>query len=246
MVKNIINKNFKMSILMILSVQLFLFSCEKNSENTHSPISSFKDNRDSISYSIGADIGDNLINQDVDIDYDAFLTGLKNGYEKKDHLLSKQDRRDLFKTMQEKMMLQQQKKAKEGLAIAEKYLKDNKENNSDIIETASGLQYRILKEGTGKSPDSSADQVRVHYEGKLVDGTIFDSSYKKGEPLVIRLNRVVKGWTEGVQLMKEGSEFEFFIPPSLGYGERGSGAIPPNSVLIFKVELQKVFEKNIK
>ena len=120
------NKNFNISVLMILSVQLFLFSCEKKSENIHPLISSFKDNRDSISYSIGADIGDNLINQDVDIDYDAFLTGLKNGYEKKDHLLSKQDRRDLFKTMQEKMMLQQQKKAREGSVIAEKYLKDNK------------------------------------------------------------------------------------------------------------------------
>jgi len=246
MVKYIINKNFNISVLMILSIQLFFVSCEKKSENAHSLISSFKDNRDSISYSIGADIGDNLINQDVDIDYDAFLTGLKNGYEKKDHLLSKEDRRGLFKEMQEKMMVQQQKKAREGLAIADKYLKDNKKNNPDITETESGLQYRILKKGTGKSPNSSADQVRVHYEGKLVDGTIFDSSYKKGDPLVIRLNRVVKGWTEGVQLMKEGSEFEFFIPPNLGYGERGSGAIPPNSVLIFKIELQKVFEKNIK
>ena len=246
MMKYTFNKNFNISAIIMLSIQCFFISCEKKSENIHPLISSFKDNRDSISYSIGADIGDNLINQEVDIDYDAFLTGLKNGYEKKDHLLSKQDRRDLFKTMQEKMMVQQQKKAREGLVVAEKYLKDNKENNSDIKETASGLQYRILKEGVGKSPDSSADQVRVHYEGKLVDGTIFDSSYKKGEPLVIRLNRVVKGWTEGVQLMKEGSEFEFFIPPGLGYGERGSGAIPPNSVLIFKIELQKVFEKNIK
>jgi len=88
--------------------------------------------------------------------------------------------------------------------------------------------------------------VRVHYEGKLLDGTIFDSSYKKGEPFVTRLNRVIKGWTEGIQLMNEGSEYEFFIHPRLAYGARRNNDIPPNSVLIFKVELQKVFDKNIK
>ena len=116
----------------------------------------------------------------------------------------------------------------------------------DILETKSGLQYRIVRKGEGKSPDSSSDQVRVNYEGKLVDGTIFDSSYEKGEPFVTRLNRVIKGWTEGIQLMNEGSEYEFFIHPRLAYGPRPNNNIPANSVLIFKVELQKVFEKNIK
>ena len=133
-----------------------------------------------------------------------------------------------------------------ALEKAENFLKDNKDKNKDIQITKSGLQYRVIKKGSGKSPDSSSDQVRVHYEGRLLDGTTFDSSYKKGEPFVTRLNRVIKGWTEGIQLMNEGSEYEFFIHPRLAYGARRNNNIPPNSVLIFKVELQKVFDKNIK
>ena len=152
----------------------------------------------------------------------------------------------MFKTVQKQMRQRQQSIAQEGLADAENFLKKNKFNNPELIETNSGLQYRIIKEGTGKSPASSMDQVRVHYEGKLIDGTIFDSSYEKGEPYLTRLNTVIKGWTEGIQLMKEGSEYEFFIHPRLAYGERRNNNIPPNSVLIFKVELQKVFDKNIK
>ena len=246
MVKYIINKNFNISVLMILSIQFFFVSCEKKSENAHSLISSFKDNRDSISYSIGADIGDNLINQGIDINYEAFSAGFKNGYEKEEHLLTIEKRRELFKSMQESMRVKQQAEASKALEKAENFLKDNKDKNKDIQVTKSGLQYRIIKTGSGKSPDSSSDQVRVHYEGKLLDGTIFDSSYKKGEPFVTRLNRVIKGWTEGIQLMNEGSEYEFFIHPRLAYGPRRNNDIPPNSVLIFKVELQKVFDKNIK
>ena len=148
--------------------------------------------------------------------------------------------------MQDRMRVKQQAESKKALEKAENFLKDNKNQNKDILETKSGLQYRIVRKGEGKSPDSSSDQVRVNYEGKLVDGTIFDSSYEKGEPFVTRLNRVIKGWTEGIQLMNEGSEYEFFIHPRLAYGPRPNNNIPANSVLIFKVELQKVFEKNIK
>ena len=204
------------------------------------------DSVDSISYSIGADIGDNLITQGIDINYDAFLGGFKNGYEKKTHLLTANERKQLFKTMQDRMRTKQQAEYKKALEKAETFLKDNKDQNKDILETKSGLQYRVIRKGKGKSPDAASDQVRVNYEGKLVDGTIFDSSYEKGEPFVTRLNRVIKGWTEGIQLMNEGSEYEFFIHPKLAYGPRPNNNIPANSVLIFKVELQKVFEKNIK
>ena len=157
-----------------------------------------------------------------------------------------QDRKTLFKSVQNQIRQQQQIVAKNALAKAEVFLSKNKSENPGIIETDSGLQYKIIKEGTGKSPSSGMDQVRVQYEGKLIDGTIFDSSYEKGEPFVTRLNRVIKGWTEGIQLMKEGSEYEFYIHPKLAYGERRNNNIPPNSVLLFKVELEKVFEKNIK
>ena len=243
--KYIINKILYRGFINSLAL-IILISCQSESHYTHKPISEFSSGKDSISYSIGADIGDNLISQGVEIDYDAFFTGLKNGYEKKDHLLTMLDRKALFKTVQKQMRQRQQSIAQEGLADAENFLKKNKFNNPELIETNSGLQYRIIKEGTGKSPASSMDQVRVHYEGKLIDGTIFDSSYEKGEPYLTRLNTVIKGWTEGIQLMKEGSEYEFFIHPRLAYGERKNNNIPPNSVLIFKVELQKVFDKNIK
>ena len=231
----------------IIFMFVIVFSCQSTStEHLHKPISEFSDSKDSISYSIGADIGDNLVGQGVDIDYDAFLTGLKTGYEKKEHMLTMQERKTLFKSVQNQIRQQQQIVAKNALAKAESFLSKNKSENPGVIETNSGLQYKIIKEGNGKSPSSGMDQVRVQYEGKLIDGTIFDSSYEKGEPFVTRLNRVIKGWTEGIQLMKEGSEYEFFIHPKLAYGERRNNNIPPNSVLLFKVELEKVFEKNIK
>ena len=245
MKKYIIKKASYNGLISILTL-IMIYSCQSEPQYTHKPISDFSNRKDSISYSIGADIGDNLIGQGMEIDYNAFITGLKNGYEKKDHLLTTQDRKGLFKVIQNQMRDRQRAIASEGLAAAESYLKKNKAENPGVIETNSGLQYKIIKKGTGKSPSSSMDQVRVHYEGKLIDGTIFDSSYEKGEPYVTRLNAVIKGWTEGVQLMKEGSEYEFFIHPRLAYGERKNNNIPPNSVLLFKVELQKVFDKNIK
>lgn len=107
------------------------------------------------------------------------------------------------------------------------------------ITTASGLKYKVLKEGTGKQPEAT-DFVLVDYEGRLLDGTVFDSSYKRGEPISFPLNGVIPGWTEGLQLMKEGAKYEFYIPYNLAYGERGSGPIPPKSDLIFVVELHQV------
>ena len=237
---------FSIIFLTYIFVSAIFFSCTGNEEKGSDIKTKLTDDTDSISYSIGADIGDNLINQGIDINYDAFSAGFRNGYEKEEHLLTIEKRRELFKSMQDRMRVKQQAEASKALEKAENFLKDNKDKNKDIQVTKSGLQYRVIKKGSGKSPDSSSDQVRVHYEGKLLDGTIFDSSYKKGEPFVTRLNRVIKGWTEGIQLMNEGSEYEFFIHPRLAYGARRNNDIPPNSVLIFKVELQKVFDKNIK
>ena len=238
---------FYMNPFILMTFLIFYISCSNAGVDRNQDIeTNIVDGVDSISYSIGADIGDNLITQGIDINYDAFLGGFKNGYEKRTHLLTTNERKQLFKTMQDRMRAKQQAESKKALEKAETFLKNNKDQNKDILETKSGLQYRVLRKGKGKSPDSATDQVRVNYEGKLVDGTIFDSSYEKGEPFVTRLNRVIKGWTEGIQLMNEGSEYEFFIHPRLAYGPRPNNNIPANSVLIFKVELQKVFEKNIK
>ncbi len=119
------------------------------------------------------------------------------------------------------------------------YLSTNK-TKEDVKVTATGLQYRVLKAGTGRKP-SSSDAVEVHYKGSLINGTVFDSSYKRGQSISFPLNRVIAGWTEGLQLMKEGAKYELVIPASLGYGAKGAGrAIPPNATLVFVVELLKI------
>lgn len=126
--------------------------------------------------------------------------------------------------------------AQTELEKGEAFLKENAQKEG-VKTTASGLQYLVLKEGDGKSPKAT-DVVKVHYKGTLIDGKEFDSSYKRGEPIEFPLNRVIPGWTEGVQLMKEGAKYQFFIPAKLAYGERGAGGvIPPNATLIFEVEL---------
>jgi FKBP-type peptidyl-prolyl cis-trans isomerase len=126
-----------------------------------------------------------------------------------------------------------------ALAKGEKFLEENAKKEG-VTTTASGLQYKVLTPGTGKSPKAT-DTVLVHYRGTLIDGTEFDSSYKRKEPISFPLNRVIAGWTEGVQLMQEGAKFEFYIPSKLGYGSRGAGRdIGPNQALIFEVELLKV------
>ena len=136
-----------------------------------------------------------------------------------------------------------QAKAEEtAKAAGKKFLEENKKN-ADVKETASGLQYVVEKEGTGAQP-TAEDEVTVHYTGRLLDGTVSDSSVNRGEPATFPLNRVIPGWTEGVQLMKEGAKYTFFIPSDLAYGPQGiPGAIPAHSTLIFDVELIKVIKK---
>ena len=141
--------------------------------------------------------------------------------------------------LQEYFTKKQKEEAQAHIAEGKAYL-DTNAKKAGVTVTKSGLQYEVLQEGTGNSPKAT-DTVRCHYEGRLLDGTIFDSSYKRGEPADFGLNQVIPGWTEGVQLMKEGAKFRFTIPYLLAYGEQGAGAsIPPFSTLIFDVELIKV------
>jgi len=230
--------------LLIAFFYLLIISCDN--KDAIKPVTDLKDVSDSSSYALGVDLGENLKKQYVELDYDAFLTGLRFGYDEGNvPLLTKDERKDAFQKLQASIRNKQQEQSKENLKLAEEFLEKNKISDPDIKETPTGLQYRVVREGTGRSP-TSMDQVQVHYEGRLLDDTVFDSSYEKDEPAVFRLNRVIKGWTEGLQLMKAGAEFEFFIHPKLGYGQRGNQNIPPNSALIFKVELLKIFEKNMK
>jgi len=177
---------------------------------------------------------------DLKFDYDAFKEGFKAFNEAKETRLSiEQAGNKIDEVMNriqakndEKTWLEGEKNRTEG----EAYLAENR-NKPGVITTASGLQYEVIVQGNGAKP-AATDEVRVHYEGSLLDGTVFDSSYSRGEPIEFPLNMVIPGWTEGVQLMNTGSTYRFVIPSDLAYGPSGAGgAIPPNATLIFKVEL---------
>lgn len=192
---------------------------------------------DSVSYALSSSIAGNLKTQGVDsISEEAFLKGLQHAMSDDSLFLTAQQSnaylREYFNTMQER-------KAKEAKEKAAAFFDELKENEA-IKFTESGLHYEILEEGEGKKPKAS-DKVKVHYHGTLTNGEVFDSSVERGVPSEFGLNRVIKGWTEGLQLMKEGSKFKFYIPSELGYGERGSGqSIGSNEILIFEVELIEV------
>jgi len=146
---------------------------------------------------------------------------------------------DFFQRLEDVKRAEAAEAGKAAKADGEKFLAENAKK-AGVITTASGLQYEVLSEGTGKKPKAT-DKVRCHYEGRLIDGTVFDSSYQRNEPADFGLQQVIAGWTEGVQLMAEGSKYRFYIPYMLAYGEGGAGAlIPPFSALIFDVELIKV------
>ena len=146
---------------------------------------------------------------------------------------------DFFQKQEERQRAEAAEKYKGAKSEGEKYLSENAKKEG-VTTLPSGLQYQVLKEGNGKSPKAT-DKVVCHYEGMLIDGTMFDSSIQRGEPATFPLNGVIAGWTEGLQLMKEGAKYRFFIPYQLGYGERGAGAsIPPFATLVFDVELIEV------
>ena len=197
-----------------------------------------KDQKDKVSYSIGLSIGKNLARQSVEINADALLAGIRDAIAGKPQLTEDQIKEVM--TAFEKDMQQRQKVAGEkSAAEGAKFLEENKKKEG-MKTTASGLQYKVIKEGTGAQPKAT-DTVTVNYRGTLVDGKEFDSSYKRGQPATFPLNGVIKGWTEGLQLMKPGAKYQLFVPPDLAYGERTVGPdLPANSTLIFEVELMEV------
>lgn len=192
---------------------------------------------DKISYALGLGIGHQLKNMGIEnFSVEDFAQSIKDVMEDKVTAMTSQEAQALLNTyFQEKQKAESQKAISEGKAFLEENAK-----KEGVVTTKSGLQYEILTEGTGKQPKAT-DTVRCHYEGSLINGSVFDSSYKRGEPAEFGLSQVIPGWTEGVQLMKEGAKYRFYIPYLLGYGENGAGSsIPPYSTLIFDVELIKV------
>ncbi|MCD8265798.1 MAG: FKBP-type peptidyl-prolyl cis-trans isomerase [Prevotellaceae bacterium] len=190
-----------------------------------------------ISYALGLGIGQQLRSMNIEgfslEDFTASVSDVMNGRQ------TQMGAREAQQMLNEYFTTKGRETAKDTIAQGAVFLEENKKRPG-VTCTKSGLQYEILTEGTGRSPRAT-DKVRCHYEGRLIDGTVFDSSYKRGEPADFGLDQVITGWTEGVQLMREGAKFRFFIPYLLGYGERGAGSqIPPYSTLVFDVELIKV------
>ena len=192
------------------------------------------------SYAIGLDMGNSVEQMGGDLDLDILIRGLRDALGEQEPQMDQQETaqvmREFFQQLQEANALRQQELMETNRLDGEAFLAENR-TKVGVVATPSGLQYEVLTEGTGQSP-SATNQVTVHYEGRLLDGNVFDSSYERGEPAVFRVSGVIAGWTEGLQLMKVGSKFRFFIPPDLGYGENGAGEdIGPNATLIFEVEL---------
>lgn len=190
-----------------------------------------------ISYALGLGIGQQLKSMNIEnFDIKEFSRSIEDVMAGRDTDMTAREAQVM---LSEYFQKKEKEQAEENIAKGKTYLEENGKREG-VITTKSGLQYEVLTEGTGKSPKAT-DKVRCHYEGRLTDGSIFDSSYQRGEPADFGLNQVIAGWTEGVQLMKEGAKYRFHIPYLLGYGERGAGAsIPPYATLVFDVELIKV------
>lgn len=201
-----------------------------------------QDKKQRISYSIGADIGNNFKRNDIEVDVKALAAGLADALAGKTALTDAEIRDTIaaFRTeMMEKFQKKQEELAQKNLKEGEEFLAANAKKEG-VKVTKSGLQYQVIKSGKGKTPKAT-DSVKAHYHGTLIDGTVFDSSVERNEPAVFPVSGVIPGWTEVLQMMKEGDKWKVFIPAKLAYGERGAGQkIPPNSVLIFEIELLEV------
>lgn len=193
---------------------------------------------DTISYALGMYYGKMVTSSPFgELNLNQMKKGFKDVLNEEETMLEEQDIVMLIQSyLRDRMAYESERSLEEG----EKFLAANKEKEG-VVETESGLQYKIEVEGAGISPEET-DTVEVNYEGRLIDGTVFDSSYDRGESVKFSLNRVIKGWTEGLTYAKEGGKIQLYIPAELGYGQRGTGPIPGNSTLIFDIELVKVYK----
>lgn len=192
---------------------------------------------DSLSYALGKDIARSVKSMGIDVNAELVSKALLEALQGKESLFTESQAQQVIR---QKLMEAQEAKNAIAKQVSAEFMENNKKNKGVVVDS-SGLQYIVLQEGSGDKPTSDAT-VKVHYAGRLTDGSTFDSSYDRGEPISLSLDRVIKGWQIGLPMMSVGSKYRFFIPHELGYGERGSGKIPPFSSLIFDIELLDIEE----
>lgn len=231
----------KKLLIVGLASAVLIVGCSKE-EKQPDPSTLLQSLEQKVNYTIAQNLANNFKQSGVTIEPETFALALRDVRDGTESRLSDEEMQTVMQTFQEQAMAQreeeQKKIAEENAAAGAKFLEENKAKEG-VTTTESGLQYRVITEGTGAKP-AATDTVTVHYSGKLLDGTEFDSSYSRNEPAVFGLNSVIPGWTEGLQLMSEGSKWELVIPSDLAYGPGANGPIPPNSVLVFEVELLEV------
>jgi FKBP-type peptidyl-prolyl cis-trans isomerase len=231
--------------IVLSTIQITSSQSHKKGKDSKVVLKTFND---SISYIIGSDVGGNLKKNSIEVNTDLFNQGLINGLKGGDSLISVEKRQLIMTKFQKEMTAKQQEKsnAESGKnKLAGKTFLDENKKKPGVVELPSGLQYKIITNGTGAKPKAD-DEVEVNYEGKFLDGKIFDSSYDRNQSVSFPLTGVIKGWTEGLQLMNTGSTYEFYIPSDLAYGDKGFSEISGGSTLIFKVELISIKAKEQK
>jgi FKBP-type peptidyl-prolyl cis-trans isomerase len=238
----------------LITTPLITFAAEETTEETVKPEETvvepqeqpavLSNQQDKLSYSFGQNIGNSLKQQKIELSLDLLMKGIQDAIADKKSLLTQEEMTNVLKEFQKERFA---KLAEERKALAETNLKEEEifltsnKIKEGVITLPSGLQYKVITQGTGKTPKAT-DQVTTHYRGTLIDGTEFDSSYKRGKPASFAVNQVIPGWTEALQLMKEGDKWQLVVPAKLGYGDRGvpGGKIGPNATLIFDIELISV------
>ena len=225
-----------MRTLFAIALCIVLTSCENNAQDKVE----LKSDIDSVSYAIGMQIGQSFKQQEIEVNLDILKSAITHSINDTNLALTQEQTMAVMMKFQQQMQMNMEEKQKkageENLSEGQKFLEENKAKEG-VKVTESGLQYKVLKQGDGPVP-SKDDKVSVHYTGKLLSGKVFDSSVERGQPATFPVTGVIPGWVEALQMMPVGSKWELYIPPDLGYGERGAGAdIGPNAVLIFEVEL---------
>lgn len=239
-IRNLNNRsNFRMNLLNRCALVFMAAFFSLNAWATE-----LETDKQKLGYIIGMDIGKSLREQGAEVDLDALIEAVRSTFNGEELAMTAEEAAEVRQAYIQRRQAEQQAEASQAgaanLAEGQKFLAENKVKDG-VQTTESGLQYKVMSMGDGAKP-TATQTVKVHYRGTLLDGTEFDSSYARNEPISFALNRVIAGWTEGVQLMPVGSKFMFYIAPELAYGEGGGGPIPPNSTLVFEVELLDIEE----